>query len=968
MTVPNRRTIAVLSDSFLGEYQTLIRSSVEAFVEEHDANLHYIVARQLDTPVFSQYATTNESTGEPAPAKVDGIIILSGPLSNYCSHGQMAVFCRQFLPVPMCSIGVAIPDIPSIVMKNRCFDLIVEHLIVVHKKTQFAFLAGPKSNGEAATRRKAFLKTLKKYDIPFDPQLEASGEFLIHKGFEATMQLLSTRLPFEVLVAANDDMAVGALSALNQRGIRVPDDVLVTGFDDMCEARFASPRLTTMRQPVEEISDLAVSVLLRQMNGQTVPLLTEVEPRLIVRQSCGCALPGLQETLHVSEVPPPAVPDALALQLEAVLLTQVNLTGNVYRGWARDLVRGLLRELDGQSGELCCSMERILTSSAPSTRLIDELNTAITYLRENLPFSEGRIVQTENMWHSARIILFNALARRHMNERLALLRTNKILVMRTYENSPLTKSPNRLIEEIVHELLTVGVRNAIVSIFSDTDTDINYGTLECIVAIRNAEQVEDARVSYSTRDLIPDFMKMDTRQSYVFFALSDGKLPLGVLAMDNGGAGSYYEMLSEYLSTNIRLFTLYRDHQQQLRKEVMERQKAMELQHRQKLESLGVLAGGIAHDFNNMLSVMAGNLDVVHMQLSDGDPYLEPIQECRNTVKRATGLVQQLLAYSGKGKFSVRRVNLNDVISELQDFLKMAVSKNVALYYNLHDNLPDVEADVAQLHQIFVNLVLNASEAIEEHGRSGRIILETTTRHLNGPYFLSTITREPMPEGRYVIARVADTGGGIDDKMLAQIFDPFYTTKTGGRGLGLSAVLGIIRTHRGAIRVESTKGAGTLFEIAFPRLPGMSEIPGAVADRPSQLTTMGTVLIVDDEKSVLKAGSRLLKSLGFSTLEAQNGQQAIQIMEDFPDVIQCVILDITMPGINGVAAMAEIKKLSPRTPVVLSSGYSEEAAYEHYEGVQPAAFLKKPYNLESLTRLLQQVLDTDTGDSGNSST
>ena len=950
-----RRTIAVLSDSFLGEYQTLIRSSVETYAKNQDVNLQFIIGRELDSPLFD-HRVQNGIFDQVDHQYVDGLLILAGALSNYCDKDRIVQFCQQYTGIPTCCIGASIPEIPSITVKNTAFSQLVEHLILVHGKTSFAFLNGPASNREAQARRAAFMETLRKHQIPFDTDLEAQGDFLIHKGHKAANLLLSLNKPFDALVAANDDMAMGALSAFQQNGVRVPEDIAVTGFDDLCESRFVSPRLTTMRQPFEEAADQAVAILFRQMNGESVPLESELSPFPVIRYSCGCKPPSFIPVTGNVPANRTGIPDKeiQQMQLEAVLLAQVKLSGKTFADWATILVNGLFEELDGVPDAFPDAIAAILDTPTTSAWVIDELHSAITCLRANLQVGTDQMVEVENMWHRARILLFDTLARQHVNDRLALLRTNKILVMRAVDSKPPAGSRTRLLEEIIYELLTVGVQNGIVSIFTTEECT----HLECVVAIRNGVQVHSPRHVYAANQLIPDFMQGDSRHSYVIFSLSNGEERLGILALEGGSADSYYEMLAEYLSTNIKLISLNQNHQRQSQFEARERQKALELQHRQKLESLGVLAGGIAHDFNNMLSVMAGNLDVIHMQMTENDPSLEPLQECRSTVSRATGLVQQLLAYSGKGKFFVRRTNVNDIVKELKDFLKMAVSKNVQLRYRLSDKLPDIEADTTQLNQVFVNLVINASDAIEESDRSGIITVETSTQYLDKKYFRKSISAEELPKGDYVTARIIDTGSGIEQKILAQIFDPFYTTKFGGRGLGLAAVLGIIRGHRGAIRVESQKGKGTMFELSFPQLPTGSEQPRAPAEMPRQIG-VGTVLIVDDEKAVLKAGSRLLKTIGFSTLEAQNGQQAIDLVQDFPDVINCVLMDITMPGIGGVAAMSEIKKINPRLPVVLTSGYTQDVAVEAKSLIKPEAFLQKPYNLDSLSRIMSEVLNTE---------
>ncbi|MBN2339947.1 MAG: substrate-binding domain-containing protein [Deltaproteobacteria bacterium] len=956
----SRHTIALFSDSFLGEYQTIIRTAVENVAREQDLNFQFIVGRELDSPILN-YRIQNSLYEQISAERFSGIIVSAGSLSNYCGAERITSFCREFAPIPICSIGIEIPGIPSIVMHNQSFHQLVEHLAVKHGRKRFAYIGGPKSNHEAQTRRSTFLQTLQSLNIPFDPELEIFGDFLLQNGFDAALKLLARQKPFDALVVANDDMAVGALAALKKRDIRVPEEICITGFDDMSEARFALPKLTTMRQPFEQMGKLAVDLLLRQMKGEPVPMLSKLSPQLVVRQSCGCsgitAAPNTQAAPGTPSKLPPTI--AQQVQLEAILLSQINISESTYNGWASRLVEALFEELNENNGAFVLALRHIVVQSGNNPWVMDELQNAVSYLRAHFQRDITRYSgDVDNLWHQARMTLFDMLAAQHMEERLALIRANKILVSRSIDPKPDKSSRKRVLEIIIKELHSIGVHNAVVSTFKDD----RCKRLECIVAIRHGIHLKDEPMVYPAEWILPDFMHDHSRHSYIVFSLTNGPERLGILALEAGIADNYYEILAEYMSSNLKLLSLYQSQQQQLRQEAKQRQRAMELQHRQKLESLGVLAGGIAHDFNNMLSAMAGNLDIIHLDLPEDHPSMDPLLECRSVVKHATGLVRQLLAYSGKGKLMVTRVELNQLLQDLEKFLRLAVSKNVALKFSLHSNLPPVEADPAQIQQIFVNLVINALEAIEScrgcDDDKRTITIETDVAGLDAQYFTTTISKEPLQAGSYVIARVRDTGSGIDTSLLEQIFDPFFTTKFTGRGLGLAAVLGIIRGHRGSIRIHSEKGKGTTFEIAFPKLASPSEQPKSITSVPPKKGT-GTILIADDEPAVLKAGGRLLKTLGYGVLEVGNGQQAIDMVQEFPNVIHCVILDITMPGTGGIAAMCEIAKINPAIPVVLTSGYSEEQAFNRNADVQPAAFLQKPYNRDSLAKLLQQVFSKE---------
>src|SRR5208337_1249549 len=267
----------------------------------------------------------------------------------------------------------------------------------------------------------------------------------------------------------------------------------------------------------------------------------------------------------------------------------------------------------------------------------------------------------------------------------------------------------------------------------------------------------------------------------------------------------------------------------------------------QKLESLGVLAGGIAHDFNNIVMTILGNADLAERGLSADSPARENLHEITQSAIRAANLCQQLLAYSGKGRFEKRTLDLNAVITEMEQMLKMSVSKKSTIRFTLAPNLPPLEADLAQIQQVVMNLVINASEAITT--TSGVIMLSTGSMCCDRAYLREMLSGEELPEGLYDFIEVADNGCGMDDTVQARIFDPFFTTKVKGRGLGLAAVMGLVRGHRGAIKVYSEPGRGSTFKLLFPA----STSPEASGPRPEaggKWRGTGTILLVDDDESV----------------------------------------------------------------------------------------------------------------------
>jgi len=380
-----------------------------------------------------------------------------------------------------------------------------------------------------------------------------------------------------------------------------------------------------------------------------------------------------------------------------------------------------------------------------------------------------------------------------------------------------------------------------------------------------------------------------------------------------------------------------------------------QVQHSQKLESLGVLAGGIAHDFNNLLVAVLGNADLLLREFSEGSPAREKVEDIAKASRRAAELCQQMLAYSGKGRFVVEPLRLSDLVSEMAQMLEVSISKKVALEYDFDDCLPAIEADATQVRQIVLNLITNASEAIGD--QRGAIRVMTRVVDVSSAFACATHPPEELPAGRYVALEVADTGCGMDAEVREKMFDPFFTTKFTGRGLGLAAVLGIVRGHGGAVDVSSEPGRGTTFRVLFPAL---EDRPGATrrdADREaSQWQGSGMVLLVDDEPAVRRLGSRMLESLGFTAVTARDGVEAVELLREHRDRIRCVVLDLTMPQMDGEETFQELRAIRQEVPVILSSGYAEQDATQKFSGKGLSGFIQKPYELDALGAVLRRVL------------
>ncbi len=375
----------------------------------------------------------------------------------------------------------------------------------------------------------------------------------------------------------------------------------------------------------------------------------------------------------------------------------------------------------------------------------------------------------------------------------------------------------------------------------------------------------------------------------------------------------------------------------------------------QKLESLGVLAGGVAHDFNNLLLAIIGNADLARMSLPRTSPVREHLLDIESAARRAADLCKQMLAYSGRGKFMPEKLCLNEVIQGTLPMLEVSISKRVALRTQLARDLPSIEADTGQMRQLMMNLVVNASEAVGDN--YGVVTLATGVRNCDERYFKTSYLSDKLSPGVYAYLEVTDTGCGMDDATRERIFEPFFSTKFTGRGLGMPAVLGIVRGHNGAIKVYSEPGKGTTFLVLFPALDvPATEEPAAGEDGLRGWKGTGTVLLVDDEDSVRSVGKRMLIRAGFGVLLARDGQEALDLFRKRAGEIACVILDVTMPNMDGEECFHGLRKIRSDIPVILSSGYTEQFVSERFAGEVPAGFIQKPYVLGSLVEALRAAL------------
>jgi len=333
--------------------------------------------------------------------------------------------------------------------------------------------------------------------------------------------------------------------------------------------------------------------------------------------------------------------------------------------------------------------------------------------------------------------------------------------------------------------------------------------------------------------------------------------------------------------------------------------------------------------------------------------FLDNIDEISKASQRAAELAKQMLAYSGKGRFVVQALDLSELVEEMAHMLEVSVSKKAVLRYELANGLPAVEADASQIRQVVMNLISNASDAIGD--RNGVISIATGLMDVDRSYLQETYIDEELPEGPYVTLEVADTGCGMDAETQGKLFDPFFTTKFTGRGLGMAAVLGIVRGHEGAIKAYSELGRGTTMKILLPAV-GPPAVAHGNSAKESLWQGSGTVLLADDEESVRVVGKAMLERLGMEVVLASDGVEAVKIYREQTDAIDCVILDLTMPHMDGEEAYRELRRIRNNVRIIMSSGYNQQEVTQRFVGKGLGGFIQKPYTLHALAVALRNVL------------
>lgn len=393
-------------------------------------------------------------------------------------------------------------------------------------------------------------------------------------------------------------------------------------------------------------------------------------------------------------------------------------------------------------------------------------------------------------------------------------------------------------------------------------------------------------------------------------------------------------------------------------KEDAEERKKLETQMlaAQKLESLGLVAGGIAHDFNNLLVAVLGYADLAKLSLPADAAATGYLDKILIAAEHLAELTRQMLAYAGKSNVSTEPIHLSVLVREMSDLLRVSTPKSVKVEYDCPDDLPLTNGDPTQIRQVVLNLMTNASEALEN--APGVVSVTTRVEDVTRSYLAGTIVDDGLDQGCYVVLEVTDSGGGMTEQTAARIFDPFFSTKFTGRGLGLAAVLGIVRGHGGAIKVETALGKGTTMIVLLPCRDQEQGVDGSAQYDSAKFLRKRTVLVFDDEEYVRAVAEQMLGLAGYKALTAASGSEGLALFEEHRSEIALVLLDVTMPGMDGPETFDRLRRVNPTLPIVLFSGHDEKTAMSRFKITSNAGFIQKPFDYVTFVAKLREILHT----------
>ena len=991
----HRLRVAVLLDhlnSFSGGYEAQLRDGLHAKCREAGHHLLLIYGGPLEATQPRDVAD-NGIYDLLRPETADGIIVVSSLLSTYCGPRGVARLLQRFGAKAICSIGIELAGVPSLVLDNRPgMEAVIEHLVVHHGCRKLAFLAGTPKNPEAEARFAAYQAVLQRHGLAYDPALTARGHFRTNSAKVAMNEILARGVEIDGVVAANDEMATGAVDVLRKHGRRVPQDIPVTGFDDLLLARLGDPPLTTVAQPFEDVADWAVRAIEAQVAGRDVPACTHVAARLVRRQSCGCGYegyrrdsqavpivgaigavglpgaPGIGMDLGAGSMGPSSIIDRLDV-LRPVLAGLLG-TGSTSGAAATRLLEGLRAELRAQRDAFRGAVAGLLEDFGGDNERHRLLLSAIAYLRDELKAWSS--LPIERLFFDALNLVALSNTTSQMQHRL-LLDENYLRLLGVGEQASIAFDLASLRDALVKGLPAAGVRTAYLACVAGGTSDL----LRAVMCLREGEPQQGEGVDYPASQLLPPgALGDDARETFLVLPLAFENQLLGVIAFSySDGANAYAAFRNEIAAAlkSIRLREELVQTSMLHERSVQERLAATK-----RMEALSVLAGGVAHDLNNALGPLVALPDVILAQLAEVAAGGESERDLRADLEaikvaslRAAQTIKDLLTLGRQGHTAKENVDLNRVIKSCWANSSLRFAEQGALRIDLIADLSPtplvVRGSESQLARAVDNLIRNSVDAVADRGE---IVVKSAKVELGERH----VGYETIPPGAYAMLSVSDDGCGIEAHELGQVFEPFFTKKrtqeTSGSGLGLSIVHGVVKEHEGFIDVASTPEVGTTISLYFPlALPFAdgAELRARAAALPAAAAPHGDarILLVDDEPLQLRTGRRVLVRLGYRVEVIDSGLGAYELLSHAvasgSSPFDLVIMDVALgEALDGLQIIEQIQRLFPDQKFIVVSGHAptEREALAVRKGL---TWLGKPYGMETLAQTVERVLRDDGG-------
>jgi DNA-binding LacI/PurR family transcriptional regulator/signal transduction histidine kinase/ActR/RegA family two-component response regulator len=950
-----RLTIAVLVDNanfFDGCYEASLREALDAKCRKEGHNLVLLYGGPLDGPGPTGSAD-NTIFRALRPGTFDGIIVVSSMLAAFCGPDPVARLVETFRPTCLCSIGLALPGVPSLVLDNRTsMEAAVEHLVLDHGIRRPAFLAGTPDNPEAQARLEAYQNVLARHGIPFDPSRVACGHFMPEQGRSAMDSLLAAGVDFDAVVAANDNMALGAIEALRKWGRRVPRDIPVTGFDDLPLAAAGNPPLTTVSQPLARMADLAIDTVLAQLAGEKVPDRVVLSSQFVCRRSCGC----------VVERQPKIVGSGAkcgADRIEGLVPRLANVLGARPDGaWvSQRLVESLQSEVAGQRRAFPKAVGDLLEDIGDDTEDHGMLQEAIGWLRDEV--GDTSDIGLERAFFEALNLVASSSTTRQVRNRL-MLEDSYATLLNISGQASVALDLSSLKETLIKGFPAAGVRTAFLSCARDASS----AELEPVVCLVGGQPVAVPELSFpASRLLPPSVLAHEPRRTFLVFPMAVESQLLGVAAFDYADGVRSYAVFRNEITSVLKSIHL---HQELVQKTMLHERSVQErLAATKRMEALSVLAGGVAHDLNNALGPLVALPDLIVRDLAKlhgEDSIISKLSADVGIIKtaslRAAQTIRDLLTLGRRGRTAKENIDFSRVVkscvAECSLQLVQDTSRHVNLVTHYSPEPLAVQGSESQLARAIGNLLRNAIEAISH---DGEIVVRTRREYLATP----ANRYETIPSGHYAVVTVTDNGCGIDPQDLGRVFEPFFSRKRAGKssgsGLGLAIVHGVVREHEGFIDATSEPGTGTTFALLFPLVQAVQTATTPLAVVPS---SPAKILIVDDENVQRRACRRVLTELGHQVDTVESGERAYQMFKRAVPTgrspYDLVIMDMVLGEmLDGLQIFELIQQLFPDQKGIVASGHAPNERVE-FAVEKGMVWLAKPYTIEALTLAVDRVL------------